>query len=464
MANDKDKMRTVWELEESAARHKSLFDYHPDAVYSFDRDGHFTSVNDSAVSLSGYSREELLKITFDALVTSEYLESTRWYFMKALAGEPQNYESVIIKKNGQRAFLNVTNVPILVNREAVGVYGIAKDITGNKHAEEKRGEAEKTLKETTEKYRQLFEMESDAIFLIDNATGKILEVNIAASSLYGYTHDELLKMTHTDLSAEPSETRRVTLEGQAFVPVRWHRKKDGTVFPVEITARHFVWDGTPVHIAAIRDITERRQIEEERQQSYANLRKALAGTVQAMSIAVETRDPYTAGHQRRVADLARHIAAEMNLEKDQIDGIRLASTIHDIGKIAIPAEILSKPTKLTEVEFNLIKVHPQSGYNILKDIDFPWPIARIILEHHERMDGSGYPNGLTGENLLMESRILAVADVVEAIASHRPYRPALGVDSALEEIERYKETLYDHTVANACIRLFRGKRYQLIET
>jgi HD-GYP domain-containing protein (c-di-GMP phosphodiesterase class II) len=176
---------------------------------------------------------------------------------------------------------------------------------------------------------------------------------------------------------------------------------------------------------------------------------------------VETRDPYTAGHQRRVADLARSIATEMNLSVDQINGIRMAATIHDLGKISVPAEILSKPTKLTALEFSLIKTHPQSGYDILKDIDFPWPVARIVLEHHERMNGSGYPNGLTGDNLLMESRILSVADVVESMGSHRPYRPSLGIEAALEEIEKNRGTLYDNTVADACLRLFREKGYQL---
>jgi HD-GYP domain-containing protein (c-di-GMP phosphodiesterase class II) len=151
----------------------------------------------------------------------------------------------------------------------------------------------------------------------------------------------------------------------------------------------------------------------------------------------------------------------MNLPIDMIDGIRMAAAIHDLGEISIPVEILSKPIKLTNIEFNLIKIHSQSGYDILKDIDFPWPVARIVLEHHERMNGSGYPNGLTGDNILMESRILSVADVVEAIASYHPYRPALGIDAALEEIEKNKGTLYDNTVAAACLRLFREKGYQL---
>jgi HD-GYP domain-containing protein (c-di-GMP phosphodiesterase class II) len=162
-----------------------------------------------------------------------------------------------------------------------------------------------------------------------------------------------------------------------------------------------------------------------------------------------------------VADLARAIAKEMNLTSHQIDGIRLASMIHDIGKISVPAEILSRPTKLTEIEFRMVIEHPQTGYDILKSIEFPWPIARMILEHHERMDGSGYPNGLTGENILMESRILALADVVEAICSHRPYRPALGIEAALDEIEKNRGILYDPEVVDVCSKLFREKGFEL---
>jgi putative nucleotidyltransferase with HDIG domain len=180
-----------------------------------------------------------------------------------------------------------------------------------------------------------------------------------------------------------------------------------------------------------------------------------------MAVTVETRDPYTAGHQRRVADLARAIAAEMNLKSEQLDSVRMASMIHDIGKISIPSEILTKPTHLTDLEFNLIKTHSDSGYNILKDIEFPWPVANIVLQHHERMDGSGYPQGLKGSDILLEARIIAVADVVEAISSHRPYRPALGIEAALEEIEKNKGILYDNTVTDACLRLFREKSYQL---
>jgi putative nucleotidyltransferase with HDIG domain len=173
------------------------------------------------------------------------------------------------------------------------------------------------------------------------------------------------------------------------------------------------------------------------------------------------RDPYTAGHQRRVADLARAIATEMGISADQTDFIRIACTIHDIGKISVPAEILSKPTKLTDIEFSLIKAHAQSGYDILKDIEFPWPVADVVLQHHERMDGSGYPRNLNGEDILIEARILSVADVVEAVASYRPYRPGLGIDLALTEIEKNSGIFYDSAVADACLRLFREKGFKL---
>jgi len=214
------------------------------------------------------------------------------------------------------------------------------------------------------------------------------------------------------------------------------------------------------------DITEQRKMEEqlraseeETRRTLEALRKALNGIIQAMAAAVEIRDPYTAGHQRRVADLARTIAREMGLAKEQVDGVRMAGIVHDLGKISIPAEILSKPIRLNEIEFALIKTHPEVGYEILKDIDFPWPVALTVRQHHERINGSGYPQGLTGEEMLLEARILAVADVVEAIASHRPYRPAHGITVALEEIEKNQGVLYDPEVVEICLRLFRKGRF-----
>ncbi|MFH1950914.1 MAG: HD domain-containing phosphohydrolase [Pseudomonadota bacterium] len=196
------------------------------------------------------------------------------------------------------------------------------------------------------------------------------------------------------------------------------------------------------------------------QDTLGKLRKAMEGTIQVISSIVEMRDPYTAGHQQRVTTLACAIATEMGLPEDKIDGLRMAGVIHDLGKIAVPAEILSKPGEITEPEFGIIKTHPQAGNDILKDIEFPWPIAEIVYQHHERMDGSGYPQGLSGENTLLEARILAVADVVEAMASHRPYRPALSTDKALDEIQQNRGTLYDTVVGDACVKLFMEKGFK----
>ncbi|MEE9527277.1 MAG: HD domain-containing phosphohydrolase, partial [Syntrophobacteria bacterium] len=208
------------------------------------------------------------------------------------------------------------------------------------------------------------------------------------------------------------------------------------------------------------DIVRRESAEAEVQSTLAKLRSAMGGIVQAMAMTVERRDPYTAGHQRRVSDLARGVAVEMALSNHQIDGIRIAGLIHDLGKICVPAEILSKPGQLSETEHTLIKDHPQVGYEILKEIEFPWPVAQIVLQHHERIDGSGYPAGLCGEDILVEARTLAVADVVEAMASHRPYRPTLGRDMALEEISQNRGVLYDPDVVDACMKLLQEKDFQ----
>ncbi len=207
-------------------------------------------------------------------------------------------------------------------------------------------------------------------------------------------------------------------------------------------------------------LAERNWAEKELKRSLEKLQRAMEGIIQAMALAVEVRDPYTAGHQQRVTTIALSISKEMDLSDEQINGIRMAGFIHDLGKISIPAEILSKPTRLNDIEFRLIKTHPQIGYDILKRIEFPWPVAEIILQHHERMDASGYPQGLSGEDILLEARIIAVADVVEAMASHRPYRPALGIDKAMEEILQNKGVLYDPQVVDACLKLFTEKGFE----
>ena len=330
-------------------------------------------------------------------------------------------------------------------------------------------EKDRTRMESEAKFYSVAQSMNDAVISSDSS-GKINFWNPAAVIIFGYQKEKVLGQSLTMII--PERYREAHLKGmerfQSGGDCRligkttelFGLKKDGTEFPLELSLAQWTAGKEGFFTGLVRDITERKRAEEVKKKSFEQLRKALGATVQAIAAVVEMRDPYTAGHQRRVADLARSIASEMGLSKDQIDGIRTASLIHDIGKISVPAEILSKPTKLTNLAFDLIKTHAQSGYEILKDIEFPWPIARIVHEHHERMNGSGYPNALTGDEIFLESRILAVADVVEAIASHRPYRPALGIEKALEEISQNRDILYDPEVVDACLRLFKEKGFK----
>jgi HD-GYP domain-containing protein (c-di-GMP phosphodiesterase class II) len=210
---------------------------------------------------------------------------------------------------------------------------------------------------------------------------------------------------------------------------------------------------TRAHVARLGEVAG--DLERKIATRTAALEESLEQTIAAVAALVEIRDPYTAGHQRRVAALAGAIAVAMSLPEVVVKGIRLAATIHDIGKIYVPAEILSRPGGLSPLELRFIRTHPQIGHDIMKDVRFPWPIATMILEHHERLDGSGYPSGLAGDAILLGSRIIAVADVVEAMASHRPYRPALGIDAALAEITGHAGRLFDPHVVRTCVQLFR---------
>lgn len=332
------------------------------------------------------------------------------------------------------------------------------DITERKRAED-------ALRNSERRYRELVDFLPISIFEID-ARYRVTSINRASFDCFKYGQEDFERGVNAFQFFVPEEKQRVeenmqrvmdgtSVPGQEFVFLRG----DGSTFPGLVYATRIVHENKPIGVrGAIIDITDRKKAEEVLADTLKKLRKSLGATIQAMAAAVETRDPYTAGHQRRVSDLARRIATEMNLAADRIDAIRMAGSIHDLGKIAVPAEILSKPTKLTQIEYHLIRGHSQAGFEILKDIDFPWPIARIILEHHERMNGTGYPSGLRGDDILLESRIIAVADTVEAMASHRPYRPALGIDAALNEIRKHRGVLYDPEVVDVCLKIF-GEGY-----
>jgi PAS domain S-box-containing protein/putative nucleotidyltransferase with HDIG domain len=328
--------------------------------------------------------------------------------------------------------------------------------------------AESALRESEEKFRGLFETSPDVVGQVDLDLN-FLMVSHKAEPLFGYERaTQLIGTRFLDL-VDPADhprvlksTRKLLETGTLLNAEYTFVRKDGTRFPGELSAVLTVdAAGTPkAFTGTIRDITARKKAEESLKESYEKLRASLEGTVTALSAVVESKDPYTAGHQRRVTHLACAIAREMELSQDQIEGIRVMGYLHDIGKIAVPAEILSRPGKINEFEFNLIKQHPMSGFDILKQIVFPWPVAQAVAQHHERLDGSGYPAGITDKEIILEARLLAVADVVEAMASHRPYRPAVGIEQALAEIFQHKGTHYDPEVVEACIRLFREKDYE----
>jgi len=309
----------------------------------------------------------------------------------------------------------------------------------------------------------------DGYWEIDLA-GNYTFFNNAVCRIHGYSKEELMGMNNRQYTDQETAGKvykafnNVYKTGEPLKGLDWQIiRKDGTKRYVEISILlQKDSSGNPIGFrGVVRDITERKQMEEKLKQTLDSLSKAYDSTLQVMVSAVEVRDPYTALHQVRSADVARDIAAEMGLPQEKIDAIRMAGAIHDIGKLSIPPEILTKPAKLTNVEFALIKEHSRSGYEILKNVESPWPLAQIVHQHHERMDGSGYPRSLKGDEICVEARVLAVADVVSAMVSHRHHRPSLGIEAALEEIERNQGTLYDIHVSSACLKLFREKGYKL---
>jgi len=310
---------------------------------------------------------------------------------------------------------------------------------------------------------------SPVFFVAISAEGKTLMMNEMMLHTLGYTIEEVVGKDYLSTFVPEYDRKMLSKVFEGLV-----KKKESTLNENHVVTKDgekllVEWHGRPVFKAngdfdyffgVGIDITERRELDLKLKQSYQKLEKTMEGTINTIAKIVETRDPYTAGHQLNVSKLTTAIAQEMKLPEDKIEGIRIASLVHDIGKISIPAEILSKPTKLNEIEYNLIKDHSQTGYDILKLIEFPWPIAEIVLQHHERLNGSGYPQGLKGEEILLEARIMGVADVVEAMSAHRPYRPALGIDKALEEISKNKSILYDPKVVDICLKLFKEEGFK----
>jgi len=355
-------------------------------------------------------------------------------------------------KNDIKKLQPLTNAAAIALENARLFEEVRKEIT-------ERKQAEKALVESEEKYRTIFENTGTAAVIVEE-DAVISLANSGFERLSGYSKEEIKnRMKWTDFVI-PEDLERMK---------KYHiaRRKAGGKAPTEYEFRFIdkkgntrniflkigIIPGTKKSVASLMDITEHKQVEER-------LKKTMDAAINTMSKIIEVKDPYTSGHQHRVCQLAVRIAQEMTLLEDKVEGIRIASLIHDIGKIGLPTEILSKPTPLTDIEFRLIKEHSQIGHDILNSIDFSYPVARIVLQHHERLNGSGYPNNLKGDEIVLEARILGVADVVEAMSSHRPYRPALGIDKALEEISQNKGILYDPEVVEMCLKLFKEKKFK----
>ncbi|MBN1365668.1 MAG: PAS domain S-box protein [Syntrophaceae bacterium] len=381
-------------------------------------------------------------------------------------------EVVIRKKNGSELPVQVSATLIAdgTGKTASAAY-LLKDIT-------QWMLAEKSLKASEERYRLLADNVTDVIFTVD-MNFNYTYVSPSSYRLLGYTPEEAMSMKVADvvtpetfnllasifveeMEIEKRPNRDLT---RSRIIEYQHIHKNKSKVWVETTLTFLRnEDSMAVGVLGIvRDISKRKQSEIALADSFEKLRKTLDGTVQAISFAVETRDPYTAGHQRRVAELAVAIASQMGVGDDILQGIRIAGSIHDIGKVAIPTEFLTKPGNIiSDIEYTVIKSHAHVGYEILQPIDFPWPIAQIVYQHHERMDGSGYPRGLVGEEILIEARILAVADVVESMASHRPYRIAKGINEALLEIKEKRGVLYDSDVVDACLVVINEKGFEFV--
>jgi PAS domain S-box-containing protein/putative nucleotidyltransferase with HDIG domain len=420
----------------------------------------FKFINPHVLNYSKYyTMEELVNTDPIEMVHPDDREATRENAIKMLKGERQTpYEFRLIAKDGSVKWILETVTPIEYYGEPA-VMGNSMDIT--------------VERETRAEVEEMKVLESSILDAIPHAViglenRRIIFANNSVEDVFGWKPEEIIgKLTRIFYRSDEAYeeiARRVypvlekqNIHSEEFPCVR----RDGTeiVCMVNTSKVGDILKDKRI-VVVYEDITERKRAQGELKLSFERVQKRLKETVNALASMTEKRDPYTAGHQQRVSQLAGAIAREMKLPDEQVEGILVAATLHDIGKIYEPSEILSKPGILTDIEFLMMKVHPQIGYDILRNIEFPWPVATIVLQHHEKLDGSGYPRGLSDGNILLEARILAVADVVEAMASHRPYRAALGIDSALKEISENSGILYDADAVDSCLRLFKNKRFE----
>ena len=441
---------------ESEERFRRIFEESPIGMVTVGLDFRFTRANSTFCDMIGYTERELLGKSFVDITHPEHVDSDVESVQRVARGEIPSYrtEKRYIRKDRRVVWGALT---VTAMRDADGrvqyFLSMIEDITA-------RRESEAALAESERKYRELANDLPTCVFEAD-LSGWVTYANRTGLEWFGYDEEEIVgHKSITDMVAEGERERAARTMRRAIedreVPTGEYTavRRDGSSFPALVSSRAIMHDGRPIGVRGILiDISERVE-------AARRVERALAGTIHALAVTTEMRDPYTAGHQERVTKLAVAIGRKMELPEARLEGLRVAGLLHDVGKVSVPAEILSKPTELTQIEFALVRSHPETGHAILREIDFPWPVADIVLQHHERMDGSGYPNGLHGEEILLEARILAVADTVEAMASHRPYRAAFGIAEVLAELARGAGSIFDAAAASACQELFAEDGFQ----
>jgi len=458
---DITKRKTVEQaLTSSEERFRKFFENDPAYCFIISTAGIILNVNKSACKILKYKETELIGKPIELIYPPDAVKKMEQIFKKwEKTKQTIDEEIEIVTKKGMKrsAILNVNTV-YSNDKKALYTLCILKDITDRKNIES-------TLFENEQRYRTLVE-ESKDVIVMTTRKGKIVKANKTATDLFGYSPKEIEEMNVQDLYVDPVDRfkfqQEIEKKGEVTDYEMKLRKKDGTEFFCSYSGR--LWRAADERILGyhgiIRDVTGEKQTLKNIKYSLDNLQQVLESTMQTVTkLVVKEKGQYTAGHEQRVGKLACAIATEMNLDANQIYALRIAAIVLDIGKAYIPVEILAKSGKLTENELNVVKQHPQASYSVLETMRLPWSIGTIVLQHHERMDGSGYPNGIKGKDIMLEARILGVADVVGAMSAHRPYRPPITVDAVLEELTKHKGTLYDPKVVSVCVKLFKEKNF-----
>jgi PAS domain S-box-containing protein len=453
-------------LRSSVDRYQAVTQTATDAIITANGQGLIEDWNAGAARLFGYEPAEAVGRPLTLLIPEKFREGHLAGMKRVQSGGERHAIGRTVELAGRRKDASEFPIELSLSQwTAAGsphFTGTIRDIS-----ERKRAEAE--LHAAAEQFRGLVEQMITGIYVVQDK--QFVYVNPRLVQIFGYgSAEELIGL---DVQFLVAEKDRQIVAGNMHQRIESHiasapyqftgLRKDGSTVEIGVHTARATHANRPALIGMMQDISGKARAEAQATRHLEELRIAFMSTVDVATVLSEMRDPYTAGHERRVGRVAAAIGALLGFDEHRSEGLRVAGQLHDIGKIIVPSEILSKPGRLSAIEYQLVQGHAQAGYEVLKNVKFPWPLAEVALQHHERMDGSGYPQGLKGEATLLEARIMAVADVVEAMSSHRPYRSGVGVDNALAEVEGGSGTKYDRVVVAACLSLFREKGYTIAE-